>query len=244
MDGKIKMIVDRQNFSLNNNTLGVGKISAAIACAVMLGALTGCGSSSPNKPQVESPLVTEAPVALTPARTETGGRTPLIAPVNDAELRKAIERYRISKNRGDANTDLTGVDLNGDGNPEAVVLFAGDDWCLQTGCSLVVFQLEDTGYRPVSHITRARPPIMVGPDSNYGWNDLLVNTGGGPAPVRTVRLGFTGKGYPGNALLQPEPLVETISRSQAILAVSTGFTAYSRQASAASRSEGQSGSAQ
>jgi hypothetical protein len=58
--------------------------------------------------------------------------------------------------------------------------------------------------------------------------------------VRTVRLGFTGNGYPGNALLQPEPLVETVSRSQGVLAESTGFSAYTRQAAASS----QTGSAQ
>jgi hypothetical protein len=198
----------------------------------MLAGLAGCGASTDSTGG--GALTTGAPVALTPQRTDTGGTTALIAPVNDVELRKAIERYKISKSRGEANTDTTGVDLNSDGTPEALVLFAGEDWCLQTGCSLVVFQLEATGYRPVSHITRVRPPIMVGPDNNFGWNDLLVNTGGGPSPVRTVRLGFTGKGYPVNALLQPEPLAEMISRSQGVLAESTGFSAYSRQASAAS----------
>ena len=208
------------------------------ACAVMLAGLTGCGASSES--DGGGSLTTAAPVALTPQRTDTGGSAALIAPVEEAELRKAIERYRISKNRGEANVDTTGVDLNGDGKPEALVLFAGEDWCLRTGCSLVVFQLEATGYRPVSHITRVRPPVMVGPDNNFGWNDLLVNTGGGPSPVRTVRLGFTGNGYPGNALLQPEPLVETVSRSQGVLAESTGFSAYSRQAAAVS----QTGSAQ
>jgi hypothetical protein len=70
---------------------------------------------------------------------------------------------------------------------------------------------------------------MVGPETNFGWSDLIVNTGGGPAPVRTVRLGFTGKGYPGNALLQPEPTAETLARSQGILAESSGFTAFTQQ---------------
>ncbi len=153
----------------------------------------------------------------------------LTAPVDETELRKAVERYRISRQRGDSQIDYAGVDLNGDGKPEAVVLFAGDDWCVQTGCSLVVFQNEATGFRPVSHVTRVRPPIMVGPGVNFGWSDLIVNTGGGPAPVRAVRLGFTGKGYPGNALLQPEPLGETVSQSQSVINESTAFSAFFQQ---------------
>lgn len=238
MENGIDMFVTRYANSMKSRSQKVCGLPFALACATVLAGLAGCGSSSTSIGNGESGAsYTTAPVALTPKRTETGGDNALIAPVDQAELRKAIERYRISKKRGEANTDSAGVDLNGDGNPEALVLFAGKDWCLQTGCSLVVFQREATGYRPISHITRVRPPILVGADSHFGWNDLLVNTGGGPSPVRTVRLGFTGQGYPVNALLQPEPLAETISRSQGVLAESTGFSAYSRQAAAA-RSSG------
>jgi putative lipoprotein len=109
------------------------------------------------------------------------------------------------------------------------VLFAGPDWCQRTGCSLVVFREEETGYRPVSHVTRVRPPILVGPESSFGWRDLIVRTGGGPAPIRTVRLGFSGNGYPVNALLQPEPVADMIARSQQVLAESQAFTAALNQ---------------
>ncbi len=57
----------------------------------------------------------------------------------------------------------------------------------------------------------------------------MVNTGGGPAPIRTVRLGFSGKGYPVNALLQPEPVQEMLTQSQQILAETPGFTAALNQ---------------
>lgn len=233
------MIVTRRAVSIRLSSQKIRRLPFALACATILAGLAGCGASSSGGYGESGASYTAAPVALTPKRTETGGGNALIAPIDQAELRKAVERYRISKNRGEANIDNTGVDLNGDGKPEALVLFAGEDWCLQTGCSLVVFQLEATGYRPVSHITRVRPPILVGPDNHFGWSDLLVNTGGGPSPVRTVRLGFTGQGYPVNALLQPEPLTETISRSQGVLAESTGFSAFTRQAAVA-----RSGSAQ
>jgi hypothetical protein len=66
---------------------------------------------------------------------------------------------------------------------------------------------------------------MVGPETSFGWRDLIVRTGGGAAPVRTVRLGFTGKGYPANALLQPEPVSEMLSRSQEVMAETPAFAA-------------------
>jgi hypothetical protein len=89
----------------------------------------------------------------------------------------------------------------------------------------VIFQEGQEGYRPVSHITRVRPPILVGPDSNFGWRDLIVKTGGGAAPLRTVRLAFSGKGYPINALLQPEPVEDMVARSTQVMTESSGFTA-------------------
>ena len=197
------------------------KAFAMMAGAIGLMALAGCGSSGPN-----SSLNAHAPVALTPSKDPAaGGAAALVGKIDEAELRQAIDRYGIVKQRKPAQFDFAGIDLNGDGRPEAVVLFAGQDWCQRTGCSLVVFQQEQVGYRPVSHVISVRPPIMAGPDSSFGWRDLIVGTGGGPAPVRTVRLGFTGKGYPANALLQPEPVADMLAKAQQVLAESPAFAA-------------------
>ena len=197
------------------------KAFAMMAGAIGLMALAGCGSSGPD-----SSLNTHAPVALTPSKDPAaGGAAALVGKIKEADLRQAVDRYVITKRRQPGQYDFAGVDLNGDGRPEAVVLFAGQDWCQRTGCSLVVFQQEQAGFRPVSHIVNVRPPIMIGPESSFGWRDLMVSTGGGPAPVRTVRLGFTGKGYPQNALLQPQPVSEMLAKSQPVLAESQAFTA-------------------
>lgn len=185
--------------------------------------LNGCGRSNPTE---TAELATQAPIALTP-KTNSPNTTgsALTGGVNEPELRKAVERYRLTKQRSAAAINFAGADLNGDGRPEALVLFSGTDWCVQTGCSLVVFQEEETGYRPVSHITRAQPPVLIGPEANFGWRDLMVRTGGGPAPVKTARLGFTGKGYPANALLQPEPVQDMLARSQQIIGAGPSFAA-------------------
>ncbi len=214
-----------ERLHLNPNAKALPRV--AFAAMLCLGLLTACGHSSGS----DTALTAPAPISLTPKRDAAAPSNALTGPVNEGELRKAVERYRLTKQRNRSHYDYAGADLNGDGRPEAVVLFAGQDWCLRTGCSLVVFQEGTTGFRPVSHVTRIRPPILIGPDSNFGWRDLIVNTGGGPAPIRTVRLGFTGKGYPINALLQPEPVQEIIARSQQILAESPAFTAALNQLS-------------
>ena len=202
---------------------GAKAFARGAALAVLL-TLAACGGSSSGP---EASISEQAPMALTPKNSDGApdGGGVLAAKVKEAELRKAVDRYRITKQRSESPYDFAGVDLNGDGRPEAIVLFTGQDWCQKTGCSLVVFQEEQFGYRPVSHITSARPPIMAGPDVSFGWRDLILKTGGGAAPVRDVRLAFTGKGYPGNALLQPEPAKETLARAQQILAESASFTA-------------------
>jgi hypothetical protein len=194
-------------------------------CAVLALSAGGCGRIGGGAEPEVSAAATQAPIALTP-RTDpaSGGGAALAGKVNEAELRKAVERYRLIKHRADAPIDFVGVDLNGDGRSEAAVLFAGPDWCQKTGCSLVIFQEETVGYRVVSHMINVRPPILVGPESSFGWRDLIVKTGGGATSLRTVRLGFTGKGYPANALLQPEPVADMVSRSQQILAESQTFT--------------------
>jgi hypothetical protein len=195
--------------------------SASAATLLACFMLAGCGGS---EGPASSSLNAPAPVSLTPQR-DAAADAALVAPVNAEELRKAAERYRLTKQRSASHYDHVGADLNGDGRPEAIVLFSGQDWCVKTGCSLVIFQEGRTGYQQVSHITRVRPPILVGPDSNFGWRDLIVNTGGGAAPLRNVRLAFSGKGYPINALLQPEPLEDMVARSTQVLTESPAFTA-------------------
>lgn len=176
--------------------------------------LSACGGSDVSAPTpAEGP-----PLALLPDEMDVdGASSALVGPVKGAELRKGIERYRLVKSRTRSPYEVAGVDLNVNGRMEALVLFSGGDWCTVTGCSLVVFRHGRTGYRPISHITRVRAPIFVGPNSSFGWRDLIVRTGGGGAAIRTVRLGFNGAGYPKNALLQPEPTQALLSQSQRVI---------------------------
>lgn len=205
-----------------------GGIIAAGLGASLLAA--GCASQSVSAPDE---LSSGRPVALAPPTELRSSASPgvTLADVDEAELAKAIERYRISMERGESPVQTAGVDLTGDGTPEALVLFSGQDWCTTTGCSFIVFRTTETGFEPVSRTTRVRGPVMVGPGSNAGWRDLIVKTGGGAAPVRFVRLGFTGNGYPANALLQPEPTDTVLAQSTEVIAGASFQTSDSQGSS-------------
>jgi hypothetical protein len=132
--------------------------------------------------------------------------------VNQDEVGKAAERLRMTKKKRESVFDQAGADLNSDGRAKALVLFTGQDWCSPQGCTLVVFEPSDVGFRPVSQIVGVKPPVAVGPGSNAGWRDLIVKTGAG----KVVRLQFTGGGYPTNAAAQPDAASEA-SQSEVLI---------------------------
>jgi len=144
----------------------------------------------------------------------TAATTSALGPLNNAEITKAIENYRLSKKRGRGAYKTAGVDLNGDGIYEAIVLFEGKDWCAKTGCSLAVFQKFSHGFRPISRTVRVKAPVDVSANATNAYRDLLVQTGGGSAPERRVRLQFTGSEYSRNAMLQVEVPLGTAEQSE------------------------------
>lgn len=149
------------------------------------------------------------PIALAPRKAASQSIT---MTVNQEELGKAIERLRITKKKGESAYDQAGADLNSDGRPKAVVLLTGQDWCSPQGCTLVVFQPSDVGFRPISQIVGVKAPVAVGPGSNAGWRDLIVKTGAS----KIVRLQFTGGGYPTNAATQPDAAAD-VEQSEVLI---------------------------
>jgi len=211
--------VDKVTTRTKGCSAGRGQVSVGIKLAAVLVVILGApGCTTQQQQSGPADISTGRPVNLAPRSDPGSSETVTRQNLNAAELRKALERYRISLERDQSPVETAGVDLTGDGRPEALALFTGPDWCTTTGCSFVVFRETETGYQPVSRTTRVRGPVKVGPGSNAGWRDLLVQTGGGAAPIRFVRLGFTGDGYPNNALLQPGPTDEVLARSTEVIA--------------------------
>jgi hypothetical protein len=128
-------------------------------------------------------------------------------------LSKAIERLRITKKKKENGPfEQAGADLNSDGRAKALVLFTGPDWCSPQGCTLVVFEPGEVGYRPISQTRGVKAPIAAGPSSNAGWRDLIVKTGGS----KIVRLQFTGGGYPANAAGQADASAD-VAQSEVLI---------------------------
>lgn len=173
---------------------------ATVTVLIAAGVLAGCGSGEKPASAVAGPEPAGdgAPVALAPRRG--AGQTVAMAVDQDA-LAKAIERLRITrKKKENGPYEQAGADLNSDGRAKALVLFSGPEWCSPQGCTLVVFEPGETGFRPISQTIGVKAPIAAGSSSNAGWRDLIVKTGGS----KIVRLQFTGGGYPANAAGQAD----------------------------------------
>ena len=176
------------------------KIAARVALALLV-SLAGC-KSGPRVSGADGPDVSQ-PIALRAGGGQSAGSSALIA-VNEAQAHRAIENYRINKNRKKGPYQLIGVDLDGDGVGEALVLFGGEDWCTKAGCSLAILKSNERGYEPVFRTVRVKPPVIIARDGNQGWRNLIVMSGGGGGtPPQRVLLRFTGSGYPRNAMQEP-----------------------------------------
>ena len=136
--------------------------------------------------------------------------------INEADLKKAIHRYRISVSIKSGTSKTIGVDLNSDGQGEALVYFEGDEWCVSTGCRLVVFAKGVNGFRPMSQIKRVKLPVMVGSHSSEGWRDLFVRSGNKSIGERWVPLKFKGN-YPSNATTVGEKIAELPAGSELLI---------------------------
>lgn len=91
------------------------------------------------------------------------------------------------------------VDLNADGNFEAIVHLVGQSICGTGGCQTLILQPARSGYRVVATIGLTRTPIIVSQQRTLGWSDLVVYvSGGGITRGYYVALRFDGRTYPDN----------------------------------------------
>lgn len=137
--------------------------------------------------------------------------------IDQADLKKAIHRYRITQKITGGAQQIIGVDLNGDGQGEALVYFEGAEWCISTGCRMVLFSKTPNGFRRMATIQRVKKPVLVSPHSQNGWRDLIVKTGNAGIGVRSVALKFKGN-YPQNATMVQEKLAEVPPGSEVLFA--------------------------
>lgn len=126
----------------------------------------------------------------------------------DPEIEKAIIQALGNEAAGGMDQEIryyyNRVDLNGDGNFEAIVHLVGPSICGTGGCNTLILQPARNGYRVVSTIELTRTPIIVSQQRTRGWSDLIVYvSGGGIQHGYYVALRFDGRTYPDNPTVQP-----------------------------------------
>ncbi len=198
---------------------------ATFTAIVAASTLAACSSGDKpgNAVATAAPDAAAGPVTLAPHKAAP--QTIAMAADQDA-LTKAVERLRIvKKKKGDSPFDQAGADLNSNGRAKALVLLTGPEWCSPQGCTLVVFEPSEVGYRPISQTIGVKAPVAAGPGSNAGWRDLIVKTGAN----KIVRLQFTGGGYPANAAGEPDASAD-VAQSEVLIQPQTSQTAVAAPA--------------
>lgn len=99
--------------------------------------------------------------------------------------------------------DFAFVDLNGDGIPDAIVLFKGPEDCGSGGCTLEIFRGTKHGFAFVSGSTISRKPIEILPELRFGWHSFTVSVRGGGAKPCGALMRFDGHKYPLNPSIAP-----------------------------------------
>lgn len=124
-----------------------------------------------------------------------------------SELNQALLAYLAKKGDDPKYADphqIARIDLNGDGQKDALVLLENPMYfCGTGGCTMLVFKGTKSGFEFVSRSSLIRSPVLVSETKTHGWRDLIVEVSGGGATPKTVALKYTGSKYPLNPSTQP-----------------------------------------
>jgi hypothetical protein len=115
------------------------------------------------------------------------------------------------------------IDLSGDGKPEALVYLSGSYTCGTGGCKMLVLEQSGQQYQLVSKMTLVNAPVIVSSEKSAGWNDLVLEVGGGGAIKHYAQMKFDGSTYPVNPSTAPEVAPNAIVNGTAVM--NDGITA-------------------
>jgi len=133
------------------------------------------------------------------------------AAADEADVRTFLKTYLQNQmggaDIGPTKAAIAFVDLNGDGEEEAIVYIVGSMWCGSGGCNALVLTPDGDGFDVVMDASVSRTPIGVPDTSSNGWRDLFVSIAGGGIAAGTVAMKFDGSSYPDNpTVAPPEPV--------------------------------------
>jgi hypothetical protein len=105
------------------------------------------------------------------------------------------------------------VDLDGDGNEDALVLLKGSTGCDDDGCRLLILRGSAEGFVLLSASAGASAPIRVSADARHEWKTLIVHSKG----RGDVLMRFDGSRYPANASLAPRAPRADVNAARVII---------------------------
>lgn len=95
-------------------------------------------------------------------------------------------------------------DLNGDGQPEAIIYLMGGKWCGSGGCTTLILTQDKNSWQILTKITVTRPPIRVLSNVSHGWHNIGVWVQGGSVKKGyEAELMYDGRSYPRNPTISP-----------------------------------------
>lgn len=121
----------------------------------------------------------------------------------DKQLETAIRKWN-GTDADEIRYHYNKIDLNGDGNLDAIVFASGNSICGTGGCEMLIFKGNGKSYELLTEMSVSRPPIWISSTKTKGWSDLVFyNSGGGIKHFYSL-LKFDGRTYPENPTVEPE----------------------------------------
>jgi len=143
---------------------------------------------------------------------------------SDSALVAALREEYSGDDYGELRYFLKWFDLNGDGEPEAIVHVVGPRVCGTGGCPTTIFVRREGSYKPVSTIVLTRPLIIASQRRTHGWRNLIVFlAGGGIMHGYYVELPFDGSAYPESA---SDKLAKEVKGQPQGVVLIRGFSSY------------------
>lgn len=123
--------------------------------------------------------------------------------LEQAILRDHLSDYNETNPKNYIRYYYNRIDLNDDNQSEIIVYLVGSYVCGSGGCNALIYTSKGQDYQLVSRHTLVNPPILITPQTNSGWKNLVFFTRGGGAKPEYNLMSFNGRNYPANPSLQP-----------------------------------------
>ncbi len=141
----------------------------------------------------------------------------------EAGLQKILKAFADEKKVKGTTYAVAFVDLNEDGDKEAIVYFTNAGWCLTGGCTTLILTPTKTAAGPsfeiMSMLLAIYTPIRVLDSKTNGWHELATGIPGGESAISYNGLRYPGgwyaarrlpKGVPGTVVLDSKAEIHSV----------------------------------